>query len=104
LVAKGRLAQMNIPAMYQGGTRDFGEAPVGKRPRGAYERSSKPKYDVELDGAGHFAWTNLRRKYVSSIDAYSVAFFDAYLRDRREALAALAATRTEDVSELRSAP
>jgi predicted dienelactone hydrolase len=103
-VAKGRLRQMNIPVMYQGGTRDLGETPVVKRPGGAYESSSSPKYYVELDGAGHFAWTNLSRRFASSIDAYSVAFFDAYLKDRRGALAALAGNRPKDVSDFRSAP
>jgi predicted dienelactone hydrolase len=101
-VAKGQLGGMNIPVMYQGGTRDLGETPVVK-PGGAYDRSSSPKYYVELRGAGHFAWTDLNRVYASSIDGYSVAFFDAYLKNRGDALARLAAKPAGDVSELRSA-
>src|SRR5216683_4090260 len=79
-VVKGDLRTMNVPVMYQGGTLDLGESPVVRKAGGGYEQSSKPKFYVELDGAGHFAWTNLNRKYQASIDAYSVAFFDAYLK------------------------
>jgi hypothetical protein len=43
-------------------------------------------FDVELDGAGHFAWTDLNRTYISSINAYSVAFFDAYLKGQKDNL------------------
>jgi predicted dienelactone hydrolase len=80
---------MNIPVMYQGGTRDFGVTPMVKKQGGAYDQSSKPRYYVELDGAGHFAWTDLNRAYIASIDAYSVAFFDAYLKGRRNNLTKL---------------
>jgi len=76
-LSKEQLGNLNIPVMYQGGTRDSGITPTVKKGGGAYDRSVKPKYYIELDGAGHFAWTNLNRVYVSSIDAYSVAFFDA---------------------------
>jgi hypothetical protein len=53
---------------------------VIKREGGVYDQSSKPKYFVELDGAGHFAWTDLNKRYQDLIGAYSVAFFDHYLK------------------------
>jgi hypothetical protein len=37
---------------------------------------------VEFDGAGHFAWTDLRGTYQPTIDAYGVAFFDRYLKGK----------------------
>jgi predicted dienelactone hydrolase len=77
---KGDLGNMDIPVMYQGGTADLGETPVVKREGGVYDQSSKPKYYVELDGAGHFAWTDLNKRYQDLIGAYSVAFFDHYLK------------------------
>jgi predicted dienelactone hydrolase len=77
---KGDLGNMGIPVMYQGGTADLGETPVVKREGGVYDQSSKPKYFVELDGAGHFAWTDLNNRYQDVICAYSVAFFDHYLK------------------------
>lgn len=72
--------QLGIPVMYQGGTRDMGETPLVRRPGGAFDRSSSPAYYVELDGAGHFAWTDLNQSYQETIDTYSIAFFDRYLK------------------------
>jgi len=72
--------KLDIPVMYQGGTRDLGETPVVRKANGAYDRSSAPKYYVELDGAGHFAWTDFNHSYADAINAYSIAFFDRYLK------------------------
>jgi predicted dienelactone hydrolase len=103
-VAKGDLGTMDVPMMYQGGTRDFGESPLLRKPGGAYDKTTKPKFYVEFEGAGHFAWTNLARKYQASIDAYGVAFFDAYLKGETERLSQLTGSaRPKDVSDLRSA-
>lgn len=79
-IAKGDLGHMNVPVMYQGGSVDLGETPMVKRAGGAYDLSSAPKYFVEFDGAGHLAWTDLNKRYQEVIDAYSVAFFDRYLK------------------------
>jgi len=81
-VSKGDLGRTEVAIMYQGGTIDFGETPVVRRPHGAYDLSSAPKYYVELAGAGHFAWTDLNKTFQEVIDTYSVAFFDRYLKDR----------------------
>ena len=83
-VAKGDLGHLNVPVMYQGGTRDFGATPAVRRFSGAYERSSAPKYYVEFEGAGHFAWTDLNRSYQDLINAYSVAFFDRWVKGRAQ--------------------
>lgn len=77
---KGDLARMNVPVMYQGGTLDLGITPFVRRPLGAFEQSSDPKYYVEFKGAGHFAWTNLNPRFQVVIEEYSVAFFDRYLK------------------------
>jgi len=78
-VRSGDPGHMDVPVMYQGGTRDWGVTPTVRRLNGAYDASSAPKYYVEFDGAGHFAWTDLNKHYQELIDAYSVAFFDRYL-------------------------
>lgn len=83
-VAKKTLARLDVPVMYQGGTRDFGVTPVVRRAGGAYDLSSPPKYYVEFEGAGHFAWTQLNPRYQSIIDTYSVAFFDRYLKGQTQ--------------------
>jgi predicted dienelactone hydrolase len=80
---KGALRQMNVPVMYQGGTADLGITPTVKRLNGAYARSSAPKYFVEFQGAGHFAWTNVNPTFQDLIDRYSVAFFDRYLKGQQ---------------------
>jgi predicted dienelactone hydrolase len=79
-ISKGNLGHLDVPVMYQGGTLDLGITPFVRRAGGAYELTSAPKYFVELDGAGHFAWTNLNKSYQSLINDYSIAFFDRYLK------------------------
>src|SRR5580658_3710289 len=76
------LGQMGVPVMYQGGTRDLGITPFIKKSGGAYDQTSAPKYFVEFDGAGHFAWTDLRATYHAAIVAYSLAFLDHYLKGK----------------------
>jgi predicted dienelactone hydrolase len=77
---KGDLAHLNIPVMYQGGTLDLGITPLVRRPGGAYDLTSPPKYFIELSGAGHFAWTNLNKSHRALIKEYAVTFFDRYLK------------------------
>jgi predicted dienelactone hydrolase len=79
-VVKGALADMKMPVMYQGGTLDFGITPTVRRLKGAYDRSSAPKYYVEFKDAGHLAWTDLNPRFHDIIDGYSLAFFDRYLK------------------------
>ncbi|HWC16465.1 MAG TPA: hypothetical protein VG498_05600 [Terriglobales bacterium] len=102
-VDNGDLEHMNVPVMYQGGTRDFGVTPTVRRQNGAYERSSPPKYYIEFEGAGHFAWTNLNKKYQNLIDTYTVAFFDRYLKGKTDPnpLPALVAKQGSGISYLR---
>jgi predicted dienelactone hydrolase len=78
--AKGDLKHLGVPVMYQGGTRDFGVTPTIRRFSGAYDLSSSPKYYVEFDDAGHFAWTNLNPNFQPIIVRYSIAFMDYYLK------------------------
>lgn len=74
------VAGISIPIMYQGGTRDFETVSGIKKIVDAYHQTTSPKYLVEFNGANHFAWTNLSHQYRESIIAYSVAFFDHYLK------------------------
>jgi hypothetical protein len=66
--------------MYQGGTRDFGVTPELKRRDGAYDQTPEPKYFVELDHAGHFEWTDIRRGMHKEIVAYALAFLNRHLK------------------------
>ena len=79
-IEKHSLGGLEAPVMYQGGTRDIGSTPFINKPDGAYPQSPAPKYFVEFEGAGHFAWTDLNRKHQAAMTDYSRAFLDRYLK------------------------
>ncbi len=88
------LPAMQVPVMYQGAQFDVGETPWIQGPNGAYAQSNSPKYFAELRAASHFIWSNAACSKVNSvqaclalanpsvIDAYGIAFLDAYLKGR----------------------
>ncbi|HTR63457.1 MAG TPA: dienelactone hydrolase family protein [Candidatus Binataceae bacterium] len=77
------LRDVDVPVMYQGGTRDTVITPSLGRRQGAYPQTQPPKYLVIIDGAGHMAWVDSRGsgKHPLIVD-YSLAFFDRYLKNR----------------------
>jgi predicted dienelactone hydrolase len=79
-VAQNTLHGIDVPVMYQGGSRDGAVTPVVSRPGGAYDLTPAPKYYVELNGAGHFAWTDLRDVDHAAIVAYAIGFLNVYVR------------------------
>jgi predicted dienelactone hydrolase len=79
LLAIDRLEGVRVPVMYQTGTRDIAIAPA-LLDQGGYERTAGRKYLVVLQGAGHFAWTELNPEFQDTIGKYAVAFFDQELR------------------------
>lgn len=99
-VQRGTLSALKVPVMYQGGTRDNGITPFVSKEGGAFDGTPTPAYFVNLDGAGHFAWTDLNPNYQDTINQYSIAFFDKYLKgdssaDPSRKLAGVAAVRTK---------
>ncbi|HVN63992.1 MAG TPA: alpha/beta fold hydrolase [Candidatus Binataceae bacterium] len=81
-ILRKTLGGIDAPVMYQGGTWDTGITPFINKGDGAYAQTPAPKYFVEFDGAGHFAWTDLRAKYHRAIVDYSLAFLDHYLKGK----------------------
>jgi predicted dienelactone hydrolase len=81
-LAQNTLGGLDAPVMYQGGTRDIGITPFINKANGAYPQSPAPKYYVEFEGAGHFAWTDLNPKFQPEIIDYSRAFLDRYLKGK----------------------
>jgi predicted dienelactone hydrolase len=81
-IAHKTLGGIDAPIMYQGGTRDIGLTPFIIAKGGAYDETPAPKYFVEFDQAGHFAWTNLISDDHGAMAAYSLAFFDRYLKGK----------------------
>lgn len=80
LAAKGALDMLGVPTMYQGGTRDVGISPSITKNAGCFEKTAAPAYYVELDGAGHFAWTDLNPKFHRQIVDISAEFLDRYVK------------------------
>jgi predicted dienelactone hydrolase len=78
----GDLNGINLPVMYQGGSRDFGLTPTLKKVDGIFDKTSKPAYFVDFSQAGHFAWTNFNhnKSQEELINYYSLAFFDKHLK------------------------
>lgn len=75
------LAGLAAPVRYQSGTRDYGVNPALHRAAGSYDQSPMAKYYVELDTAGHFAWTDIGLASAwPLIVAYRVAFPDHYVK------------------------
>lgn len=78
----GSLKNLNVPVMYQGGTRDPGCTPFVEGSDGAYSKSSSPAYFVDFNGFNHFSWTgfNQDRQKQEPINYYCIAFLDKYLK------------------------
>ena len=76
----GGLKRLGVPVMYQGGTDDKTITPDLRRSGGAYAHTPAPKYFIELDGAGHEAWTALQTKHQTIIDKTAVQFLDRYVK------------------------
>jgi len=79
-VLEHRLAAVTVPVMYQTGTLDLMITPSVRRPQGAYDETPAPKYDIELEGAGHLAWTNLNPVHHDTITTYALAFMNHYVK------------------------
>ena len=80
---KDTLADLKVPVMYQGGTRDTGISPTLKGPNGAFQKTSSPAYFVYFDQFTHFSWTGFNRDQTQKdlVDYYSVAFLNKYVKD-----------------------
>jgi pimeloyl-ACP methyl ester carboxylesterase len=79
--AQKTLGGLSAPVMYQGGTWDLGVTPTVHKAMGSYEQSSAPKYYVEFDKIGHFAWTDAGLATArGGIVAYSLAFLNHYVK------------------------
>lgn len=98
-VSHDTLGHVQVPVMYQGGTRDLGITPSVRRRGGAYDLTPAPVYFVEFQRAGHLAWTDLVPDAQASITYYTVAFLDRYVRG---AASGDLLARRADVSELRA--
>lgn len=74
------LQRISVPVMYEGGTKDEEITTHLRRKGGAYDQARAPKYFVELEGANHYAWTELYTDYQSIVNKTALQFFDKYLK------------------------
>ncbi len=75
------LRNIDAPVMYQIGARDHAISVGLERHGGAYEQTPAPKYLVQVAGAGHFAWVDIRANATHKVIVdYGRAFFDRYLK------------------------
>jgi pimeloyl-ACP methyl ester carboxylesterase len=81
---KKTLSGLVVPVMYQSGTKDLGVKPTLHRAMGSYDQSPNPKYYVEFENVGHFAWTDVGRASArEGIVGYSLWFLNHYVKDER---------------------
>jgi len=82
LIANRSLAKIDVPVMYQGGTRDENNTPAIEGNDGAYAQTLPPKLYIDLSGASHSAWSNAQGVSRPVIESYASAFFDHYLKNK----------------------
>ena len=75
-VARGNLAHMDVPVMYQSGTRDLGVLPSLKKKGGGFDQTPSPAWLVVFEKKGHFGFTDLQQKSQQGIIDYSLWFLD----------------------------
>lgn len=80
------LGKLQVPVMYQGGTKDFGITPSVKRTDGAFDQTRSPAYFVDFDGFNHFTWSDFNRDPAKqeAIDYYCIAFLDKYVKGKSD--------------------
>lgn len=76
--AAGTLAAVSN-VQFQGGSRDLGMTPKVKAPGGCYDQAGAPSMFVEIEGAGHLAWTDLNPAASSLVETYAQSFLDSKL-------------------------
>lgn len=80
-IASHTIGKVGVPVMYQGGTKDIDITPSIRKK--GYPAAHTPKYFVEYNGAGHFAWTELDRDYQTIIEKTALQFFDKYVKGEK---------------------
>ena len=79
-VRKKTLRSIDVPVLYEGGTKDKPITPEIMRRGGGYDQTPAPKYFIELDGGDHFSFTELDRGYQDIIRRTVLAFVNKYVK------------------------
>lgn len=91
--SENSVSKISIPVMYQGAANDYTTNASLDGSKGAYAQTTSTKYFLVLAKGDHFDWintmcqnnTNIKEclennQTVQTINAYSIAFFDRYLK------------------------
>ena len=83
-ISKKTLDKIDVPVMYQSGSRDTWINPFVISDNGAYGQTPSPAVCVEFDRFNHFAWTNFNKNHEREdlISHYCIEFLDKYVLDR----------------------
>jgi hypothetical protein len=81
-IKQNTLANIGLPIMYQGGTRDYGITPSLKGPNGAYNHTSAPCEFVEFYDFSHLDFSNFGKDPTKRelVNHYAIAFLDKYVK------------------------
>lgn len=101
-LVQNRLAEIDVPLMYQGAQLDLGVTPFVNSDKGAYNLAQPPRFFMELKGGNHFEWTVALCGGLSTVEqclalkpnarlivSYALEFLNRYLRQDLGALARL---------------
>lgn len=80
--SRGLLSRLQVPVMYQTGTKDIGIKWMIVGGKGAFAQTSSPAELVDITGASHFTWTNLNKQaeLEQLIEYYTISFLDKYVK------------------------
>lgn len=80
--SRGLLSRLQVPVMYQTGTKDIGVKWMIVGGQGAFAQTSSPAELVDIAGANHFTWTNLNKQaeLEQLIEYYTISFLDKYVK------------------------
>jgi predicted dienelactone hydrolase len=81
-IYRGGLDRVQVPVLYQGGSRDRPVTPTVTRPGGCFDLTPSPAWYVEIRGAWHLSWTGLATSPTvrAAILASARDFFDSTLK------------------------
>lgn len=79
---KDRLAGIDVPVMYQGGTKDDDITPYLRKRGGVYDKTPATAYFIEFQNAGHLTWTDVPSFQHDNVKYYSLWFMDRYVKGK----------------------
>lgn len=81
-LTEGNLGGLEVPVMYQGGTKDKDISPYLRQRGGVYDKTPATAYFIELQDAGHLTWTDIPSFQHDNVKYYSLWFMDRYVKGK----------------------